>query len=145
MQLMATSTNYYKTNYTSCVFKEYIILDYILPHNHKEDIYKSHHKSALVSSSARPYYGYGQSNLYVSTQSRNGRFTHEIPEKEFNFFLLLLQLLDAQQPDSITTQVCRKISKSGGYHGKEISIYLMPTFVTVQFVCVVASQAKAVF
>ena len=53
--------------------------------------------------------------IYVSTQSRNGRlFTlNEIPKKkkkefEVCFFLcVLLQLLDAQQPDSITTQVCR--------------------------------------
>ena len=68
----------------------------------------------------------------MSTQSTNGRlFTLNgiyIYKKVHSCFLLL-QLLDVQQSDSITTQVCRSV----GYYSNPINI-LMPTFVTTDSV-----------
>ena len=63
--------------------------------------------------------------IYVSTQSRNEGYSMKFQKnKEFKVFFLLLQLLDAQQPDSITTQVV-------------MAFYLIPTFVTTDStVCV---------
>ena len=70
----------------------------------------------------------------VSTRSRNGRlFTlNEIPPKRVqSLFFLLLQLLDAQQPDSITTQVCRNDLINPMVTITMLSsFYLMPTLVT---------------
>ena len=56
----------------------------------------------------------------------------KFPQKEFKvILLLLLQLLDAQQPDSITTQVCRNDLINPMVTITMLSaFYLMPTLVT---------------
>ena len=67
--------------------------------------------------------------------------------ESLKFLLLLLQHLDAQQLDFITTQVSRNDVNLVVTVATLLTFYLMPTFVTTDnaVVCVVGSQAKAVF
>ena len=67
---------------------------------------------------------------------------NEIPgkKKSLKLLFLLLQLWDTQQPDSITTQVCRNGVNLVVTMAMQLAFYLISTFVTTDSaVCVYGS------